>query len=308
MKVHVVDGTFELFRCFHGAPRASGPGGREVGAARGLLATLTALLSEPDVTHVAVAFDRVVAPPSVGAGRAGSAEALIGAQQPLAAAIVRALGVAVWPAGRYQADELIATAAHRYAREAAVEQVVICATDNDFAQCVQGDRVVMLDRIRRRVTNAAGVVERFGVDPDQIPDLFALVGDRSDGLPGVPGWGRASASAVLRRYRRLEDIPADPSTWAVTVRGSTRLAASLHERWDEALLCRDLSVLRTDLPVRSTVAELEWRGASRPAIDAVVARTRRRDRRRADHPLARRDFHRRIRSDLTGSACGNLVR
>ena len=155
--------------------------------------------------------------------------------------------------------------------EAAVEQVVICATDNDFAQCVQGDRVVMLDRIRRRVTNAAGVVERFGVDPDQIPDLFALVGDRSDGLPGVPGWGRASAAAVLRRYRRLEDIPADPSTWAVTVRGSTRLAASLHERWDEALLCRDLSVLRTDLPVRSTVAELEWRGASRPAIDAVVA-------------------------------------
>ncbi len=272
MKVHVVDGTFELFRCFHGAPRAgqvpvAGRSVRHAVCSR----PLTTLLNEPDVTHVAVAFDSVVAPPSAGTGKAGSAEALIGAQQPLAAAIVRALGVAVWPAGRYQADELIATAAHRYANEAAVEQVVICATDNDFTQCVQGDRVVLLDRIRRRVTNAAGVVERFGVDPDQIPDLFALVGDRSDGLPGVPGWGRASAATVLGRYRRLEDIPADPSTWAVTVRGSARLAASLRERWDEALLCRDLSVLRTDLPVRSTVADLEWRGASRPAIDAVVA-------------------------------------
>jgi 5'-3' exonuclease len=271
VKVHLVDGTFELFRCFHGAPRATSADGREVGAARGILATLTALLNDVDVTHVAVAFDSVVAPGGRRPGTAGSAEALIGAQAPLAAAVVRALGLPVWPSGRYQADELIATAAHRYADVAGVEQVVICATDNDFTRCVRGSRVVLLDRIRKRVTDAAGVFERFGVEPAQIPDLFALIGDRSDGLPGVPGWGRTSAAAVLARYRRLDDIPCDPAAWDVSVRGAARLATALRAHWDEALLCRDLSVLRTDLPLRHTVADLEWRGASRTGIDAVVA-------------------------------------
>jgi 5'-3' exonuclease len=267
MKVHLVDGTFELFRCFHGAPRAAGPGGREVGAARGLLATLVALLTEPDVSHVAVAFDSVVAPP--GSARGATAEALIGAQAPLAASIVRALGVTVWPSGRYQADELLATAARLHHDDPEVEQVVICATDNDFAQCVRGDRVVLLDRIRRRVTDEDGVRERFGVAPAQIPELFALVGDRSDGLPGVPGWGKQSAAAVLARYPRLEDIPLD-GAWDVPVRGAARLAASLRERWDEALLCRDLSVLRSDLPLRTTPEQLAWRGAHRAAVDALV--------------------------------------
>jgi 5'-3' exonuclease len=267
MKVHLVDGTFELFRCFHGAPRAAGPGGREVGAARGLLATLVALLADPEVSHVAVAFDSVVAPP--GSARGATAEALIGAQAPLAASIVRALGVTVWPSGRYQADELIATAARLHHEDSEVEQVVICATDNDFAQCVRGDRVVLLDRIRRRVTDEVGVRERFGVAPAQIPDLFALVGDRSDGLPGVPGWGKQSAAAVLARYPRLEDIPLD-GAWDVPVRGAARLAASLRERWDEALLCRDLSVLRSDLPLRTTAEQLAWRGADRIAVDALV--------------------------------------
>jgi 5'-3' exonuclease len=271
VKVHLVDGTFELFRCFHGAPRATSPDGREVGAARGLLATMTALLNTPDVTHVVVAFDSVVAPPS-SQGKAGTPEALIGAQAPLAAAVVRALGIPVWPSGRYQADELISTAAHRYASDPTVEQVVICATDNDFTQCVRGERIVLLDRIRKRVTDAAGVFERFRVEPAQIPDLFALIGDRSDGLPGVPGWGRTSAAAVLGRYRRLDDIPPDPAVWDVPVRGAARLSAALREHWDEALLCRDLSVLRTDLPIHQTVADLEWHGASRPAIDAVVAK------------------------------------
>ena len=271
MRVHLVDGTFELFRCFHGAPRAIGAAGTEVGAARGFLATMTALLNDRDVTHVAVAFDSVVAPPTSG-GKVGSAEALIGAQAPLAAAAVRALGVPVWPAGRYQADELISTAAHRFAGDAAVEQVVICATDNDFTQCVRGERVVLLDRIRKRVTDAAGVFERFGVEPGQIPDLFALIGDRSDGLPGVPGWGRTSAATVLSRYRRLEDIPLDAVAWDVPVRGAARLSASLRDHWDEALLCRDLSILRVDLPIHQTVADLEWHGASRQAIDALVAR------------------------------------
>ncbi len=271
MKVHLVDGTFELFRCFHGAPRATA-NGREVGAARGLFATLVSLLNEPDVSHVAVAFDSVVAPPGSGnaVGPAASAESLIGAQQPLAAAVVRSLGLPVWPAGRYQADELIATAAHRFADDPDVDQVVICSNDNDFMQCVRNDRVVVLDRIRRRVVDAVAVKERFGVAPGQVPDLFALIGDRSDGLPGVPGWGRITAAAVLARYQRLEDIPDDPADWDVAVRGRAQLASSLRERRDEALLCRDLSMLRTDLPLRQTVADIEWRGASRAAVTALV--------------------------------------
>jgi 5'-3' exonuclease len=266
--VHLVDGTYELFRCFHGAPRAD-VGGREVGAVRGLLATLVALLGQPDVTHVAVAFDSVVDPPA--SRRDRSADGLIASQQSLAAQTVRALGVPVWPSGRYQADELLASAAHRLRADADVEQVVICSNDNDFTQCVRGQRVVLLDRSRRVLTDEARVRERFGVAPAQIPDLFALVGDLSDGLPGVPGWGLRSASAVLARYGTLEAIPLEPAAWDVAVRGRDRLAASLRERHDEALLCRDLSVLRTDLPVPAELDRLRWQGARRDLVDALVA-------------------------------------
>ncbi len=265
MKVHLVDGTFELFRCFHGAPRAQHDG-REVGAARGLLATLVSLLRGDDVTHVAVAFDSVVAPP----GKGTSSEALIGAQAPLAAAICRALGVVMWPTGRYQADEMLSTAAARYAADEAVEQVVICANDNDFDQCVIGERLVVLDRIRKVLTDEAAVRARWGVAPVQIPELFALIGDRSDGLPGLPGWGVRSAAAVLTEYGTVDAIPLDATEWRVKVRGAERLASVLRERREEALLCRDLSRLRTDLPLRSTVDDLEWHGAHRGAIDALV--------------------------------------
>ncbi|HEV8298680.1 MAG TPA: 5'-3' exonuclease H3TH domain-containing protein [Acidimicrobiales bacterium] len=270
MKVHLVDGTFELFRCFHGAPRATGHDGREVGAARGLVATLVALLHEPAVSHVAVAFDSVVSPR--GAGKGAPAEMLIGSQVSLAADVVRALGVPVWPSGRYQADEIIATAAHRFARDSTVDQVVICANDNDFMQCVESDRVVMLDRIRKRIIDEEGVRARFGVAPAQIPDLFALIGDVSDGLPGVPGWGPRSAAAVLNRYGRLDAIPCDPREWDVAVRGKERLSAALRDRWDEARLCRDLAELRTDLPVRPTLDEVEWRGAYRDRCDELARR------------------------------------
>jgi 5'-3' exonuclease len=264
MKVHVVDGTFELFRCFHGAPRAQHEG-REVGAARAFLATVVSLLRQPDVTHVAIAFDSVVAPP----GKGTSSDALIGAQAPLAAQITRALGLTMWPTGRYQADEMLATAAARFAADPSVEQVVICANDNDFDQCVIGERVVVLDRIRKVLTDEAAVRARWGVSPVQIPDVFALVGDRSDGLPGVPGWGVRSAAALLGEYGTLDAIPLDGATWTVSVRGAVRLARALSEHHAEALLCRDLSRLRTDLPLRSTVAELEWHGAHRERIDAV---------------------------------------
>lgn len=267
MKVHLVDGTFELFRCFHGAPRAH-HGGREVGAARALLATLVALLHETDVSHVAIAYDSVVAPP----GRGTDTEALIGAQAPLAAEITRALGVVLWPTGRYQADEMLSTAAARFAAEPAVQQVVICANDNDFDQCVVGERVVVFDRIRKVLTDEAAVRSRWGVAPRQVPDLFALVGDRSDGLPGLPGWGVRSSAALLAEYGTVEAIPTDAGSWRVKVRGAERLAAVLRERREEALLCRDLSRLRTDLPLRSTLADLAWRGADRSRVEELVER------------------------------------
>lgn len=187
----------------------------------------------------------------------------------LAADVVRALGVTLWPSGRYQADEIIATAAAQLAADENVAQVVICATDNDFNQCVRGDRVVVLDRIRRVITDEAAVRARYGVGPDQIPELFALVGDRSDGLPGVPGWGVRSASAVLARYGRVDAIPADPSVWDVEVRGAARLAAALADRREEVILCRDLAVLRTDLPLRTTVDDLRWRGAQRAQTERL---------------------------------------
>lgn len=271
VRVHLVDGTFELFRCFHGAPRAFNADGREVGAARGFLATMAALVLDPEVTHMAVAFDSVVAPPGSvrAAARGGSADQVIGSQAPLAAAAVRALGLPVWPAGRYQADELLATAAARYASDDRVEQVVICSSDNDFDQCVRGRRVVVLNRIRREVTDDDVVRAKWGVAPTQIPDLFALVGDRSDGLPGVPGWGKASAAAVLARWGTVEAIPDDHLAWDVSVRGAARLAAALSEHRAEALLCRDLSELRTDLPLRATLDDLRWHGAHRDRVEAL---------------------------------------
>ena len=263
-KVHLVDGTFELFRCFHGAPRARNADGREVGAARGLLATVTALLHEPDVSHVAVAFDSVVAPQ--GSARGSSAEQLIGSQAPLAAAAVRALGIPVWPTGRYQADEMLATAADRFAHDDRVAQVVICSTDLDFQQCVRGERVVVLDRIRRTLTDEDAVRARFGVAPQQMPDFIGLVGDRSDGLPGVPGFGAVSAAALVRRFGRLDDIPTDAAAWDIPLRGKARLAAAWREHRDEALLCRDVSELRRDVPLRATLDDLAWRGARRAAL------------------------------------------
>lgn len=262
--IHLVDGTFELFRCFHGAPMASGADGREVGAVRGFLATMVSLLSE--ATHAAVAFDSVVA----AAGRGRDAESLIARQAPLAAEAVRALGLSVWPTGRYQADEMIATAAARFDADPAVDRVVICSNDKDFHQCVRGDRVVALDRVRKVTTDESAIRLRYGIGPEQIPDLFALVGDPSDGLPGVPGWGLKSAATLLRRYGHLGAVPLDSSTWDVDIRGRDRLAASLFDRWDEVLLCRDLSELRTDVPLRAQAGDLMWRGPDRPRLDALA--------------------------------------
>jgi 5'-3' exonuclease len=262
MKLHLVDGTFEVFRCFHGAPRATVEG-REVGACRAMAQTMAALLRQEDVTHVAVVFDRAVAPVRVDrATEDGALQSQFG----LAAEVVRALGIAVWPMIRFQADEGLASGALRF--KDAVEQVVICTTDKDLMQCVVGSHVVLLDRVRTLVTDEAGVRARFGVDPSQIPDLFALIGDRSDGLPGIPGWGPKTAAAVLARYRRIEDIP--DAGWDLDVRGADRLAAVLTERRLEAILYRDLSIRRSDVPIPHQLEDLRWRGPKGRALDDIL--------------------------------------
>ena len=254
LNVHLVDGTFELFRCFHGAPRATRPSdGREVGAARALLATLAALLSDAEVTHVAVAFDRVV-PSATAATAQKPGEAALDSQVGLAADVARALGLEVWPSGRYQADELLATAAARFEPDPRVDRIVICTTDLDLAQCIRGDRVVLLDRIRKRTTTEADVVARFGVPPSQLADLFALVGDRSDGVAGVPGWGLKSAAKALQQHGTVEAIPSD---------GADRLSTNLRERRREAIISRDVLKVRTDVALTATLDDLEWRGADR---------------------------------------------
>jgi 5'-3' exonuclease len=267
MKIHLVDGTFELFRCFHATPRSRAEDGREVGAAKGLLHTFVKLLRQPDVTHVAVAFDAVVPPTAKGAAGQGDP---IREQTHLAADVVRALGILLWPMVRFQVDDALATAAARFRDASGVEQVVICSTDKDFAQCVIGTRVVVLDRIRDRVMDEAVVLDRFGVPPARIPEYFALVGDPSDGLPGIPGWGPKSAAAVLSRYASLEDVPDDPADWDVEVRGAARLAQALAARRREAYLYRNLSVLRTDVPLPDDVEHLAWRGVDREALEALV--------------------------------------
>lgn len=268
MKVHLVDGTFELFRCFFGAPRAVAADGREVGAARALLSTLVALLRAPDVSHVAVAFDAMA---SAGRGEPGARDSdRLRAQAGLARDVVRALGIALWPMVRFEADDALATGALLYRDAPGVDQVVICTTDNDLVQCVRGERVVLLDRIHDRVTDEPAVRDRFGIPPETYPDLLALVGAPAKGVPGVPRWGPRSAAAVLRRYRRLEEIPADAAAWDVDVRGARGLAESLERRRREATLVRDLVTLRTHVPLSDGVADLAWRGARRDELTALV--------------------------------------
>ena len=226
---------------------------------------MVALVEAPDVTHVAVAFDAVVPPSNV-----KPAEAALASQIGLAADVVRALGIAVWPSGRFQADELLATGARTFREHPAVDQVVICTTDLDLAQCVQNDRVVLLDRSRKRVTTEDDIVARFGVPPSKLAELFAHVGDRSDGIAGVPGWGLRSAAALVTRYGTVDAIPTDASTWDVPVRGAQRLAASLAEHRNEAVIARDVLALRDDVTLTVTLDDLEWRGARRDRVDAIA--------------------------------------
>ena len=265
MKVHLVDGTYELFRSHFGAPPRQAPDGREVGATVGLLRSLFALVSTPGVTHVACAFDHVIESfrnglfPGYKTG-AGVDEGLL-AQFPLAERAVSALGIVVWPMVEFEADDALATAAVRFRDQPGVEQVVICSPDKDLAQSVSGTAVVCWDRRRNIVLDEDGVVAKFGVRPYSIADWLALVGDAADGYPGIPAWGAKSAAAVLSRVDHLESIPADPRQLDLPAARATRLVESLDAHREQAYLYRRLATLRVDVPLAERLGDLEWRGA-----------------------------------------------
>lgn len=265
MKIHLVDGTYELFRNHFGAPPKKSRSRREVGATLGLLRSLLMLLTSPDVTHVGVAFDHVIESfrnglfPGYKTSAGVDPELL--AQFPLAEEAVAALGVVVWPMVEFEADDALATAVRRFRSRKTVEQIVICSPDKDLAQLVSGDRIVAWDRRRDIIINEAGVMQKFGVAPGSIPDWLALVGDSADGFPGVPGWGAKSASHVLARYGHLESIPDDASTWGLTPGRAARLAENLGQYQTEVLLYRQLATLRDDVPLEETLNDLKWQGA-----------------------------------------------
>jgi 5'-3' exonuclease len=265
MKIHLVDGTYELFRSFYGPPPRKSPDGREVGATIGLLSSMLALVSDPDITHIACAFDHVIESfrndlyPGYKTGEGINPDLL--AQFSLAEQAVAALGIVVWPMVEFEADDAIATAAIRFKDETGVEQVVICSPDKDLTQLVSGDQVVCWDRRRDIIYDQAAVIDKYGVAPASIPDWLALVGDSADGIPGVPTWGAKSAAALLSQYGHIEAIPDDLSQWDMSAGRARRLAENLAAHREQARLYLRLAMLRTDVPLDEGVEDLEWQGA-----------------------------------------------
>lgn len=265
MKIHLVDGTYELFRSHFGAPPKKASNGMEVGATLGLLRSMMLLLSNPEVTHVAVAFDHVIesfrnklySGYKTGAG----VDPNLLAQFPLAEKAVAALGLVVWAMVKFEADDAIATATARFKKIKSVEQVVICSPDKDLTQMVDGKRVVCWDRRREIILDEKGVTEKFGVSPESIPDFLALVGDAADGYPGIQGWGAKSTSTVLAQFMCIESIPTDPNKLGLGLGRATTLIGNLQQNYDNALLFRELSTLCTDVPLKENLSDLKWVGA-----------------------------------------------
>jgi 5'-3' exonuclease len=246
-----------------------------VGAIRGIVRSFLSLLREPGVSHVAVAFDHVIESfrNDLFAGYKtsdGVPDDLMAQFEPAERAS-HALGMVVWPMVEFEADDAVATAAARFADAPGVEQVIICTPDKDMAQCIRGEKIVRFDRMRRLMLDENGVVARFGIPPASIPDWLALVGDDADGIPGIPGWGAKSASAVLARFRTIEAIPDDAGQWGISVRSGAALAGSLRERRKDAALYKTLATLRTDAPLPETLADLEWKGVRRDEMAALCA-------------------------------------
>ncbi len=266
MKIHLVDGTYELFRAHFGAPPKKSLSGQEVGATLGLIRSMMLLLNDPDVTHVVVAFDHVIESfrNKMYAGyksSAGVAPVILN-QFPLAEAAVKALGLVTWPMVKFEADDAIAAAVAKFKKIKSVEQIVICSVDKDLTQMVERDKVVCWDRRREIVLDEKGVIEKFGVSPESIPDFLALVGDSADGYPGIQGWGEKSTSTVLAKYKHIEAIPSDPNKLDLGLGRATTLLENLKNNYKDALLFRELSTLRTDVPIKESLADLKWQGAT----------------------------------------------
>jgi 5'-3' exonuclease len=263
LKVHLLDGTYELFRHFYAMPKQTDPDGHEVAAIVGVLGSVLGML-EGGASHLGVATDHVIESfrndlwPGYKTSEGIDPE-LLAQFHPLEDAL-RDMGVKVWAMGEFEADDALASAARRAAANPAVEQVIICTPDKDLSQCVTGDRIVQLDRRKREQRDERGVKERFGIGPASIPDYLALVGDSADGFPGVPGWGEKAASTVLAHYPHLERIPPSATSWGVPVRGAARLSTALEAHRELALLFRKLATLRDDVDVFQDVSELRWRG------------------------------------------------
>src|SRR5687767_14248404 len=274
MEIHLIDGTYELFRYYYALPSARDGHGRERAAVRGVVASILSMISN-GATHIGVATDHVIESfrndlwPGYKTGE-GIEPELLAQFTPLEEALTE-LGIVVWPMVEFEADDALAAAAAKAALDPRVERVVICTPDKDLAQCVRGTRVVQMNRRTRVVFDEAGVVAKFGVPPVSIPDYLALVGDASDGYPGLRGWGAKSTAAVLARFGHLENIPADWRTWGVNATSPAALAQTLDRDRSLALLFRDLATLRTDIPTFDTVDSLEWTGP-RPEFAALAER------------------------------------
>jgi 5'-3' exonuclease len=275
MKIHLIDGTYELFRAYYAMPSIQAPDGRQVGAVRGLLQSMLALLRQEEATHLGCAFDHVVesfrndmfAGYKTGAG----IPADLLAQFEVAERAMSSLGIVVWPMVEYEADDAIATAAFRWQGNPQVEQIVICSPDKDLTQMVRGQQVVCLDRRRNITYDEAGVWDKFGIAPVSIPDYLGLVGDSADGIPGIPRWGSKTTASVLSLYKHIEAIPYSPSEWQMRLRGADALASSLAEHREEALLYRELATLRLDVELPETLDQLKWNGVRRNEFEELCA-------------------------------------
>jgi 5'-3' exonuclease len=274
LEVHLIDGTYELFRHYYAVPSARDAEGLEVGAVRGVLASVLGMI-RGGATHIAVATDHVIESfrnglwPGYKTGE--GIEPNLWAQFPLLEETLSAAGVVVWPMVEFEADDALAAGAVAAARDARVDRVIICTPDKDLGQCVSGTRIVQLNRRTRVTLDEAGVMERFGVPPVSIPDYLALVGDTADGYPGLAGWGAKSTAAVLAKFGHLESIPADWREWHVNAANAGALAHTLAQERDRAFLFRTLATLRTDIPLFDDVDQLKWNGPG-PEFAALGAR------------------------------------
>jgi len=274
LDLHLIDGTYELFRHYYAIPSSRDRDGHEIAAVRGVLASVMGMINA-GATHVAVATDHVIESfrndlwPDYKTGEGIDPDLL--AQFQLLEDALAAMGVAVWPMVEFEADDALAAAASAAARDPGVDRIIICTPDKDLAQCVQGTRVVQMNRRTRTIRDEAGVVARFGVPPASIPDYLALVGDAADGYPGLPGWGAKSSAAVLARYGHLQSIPRDWRTWGVNAANAGALAGTLAREGERAHLFRTLATLRTDIGLFDSVDELRWRGPT-PAFADLAHR------------------------------------